>query len=238
MDSIYKLAPIIIILLGSLNMGFQKEKIMKEYTLTYYYDALCGWCYGFSPVMELLHQEYKNKIAIEVVSGGLFLGDRLGPIDQVAPYIKAGAYKAVEATTGVKFGQAFVEGSLQEGKMVLNSLYPAIALCIVKEYAPEKSLEFAHLLQNAVYKDGKEVEDLSMYAAYVAQLGINIADFEAKMKAPEYKEKALEDFEQYHQTQLNGFPAVVLKGQGKSIVLSRGYVSYEELSKQLERHLN
>ena len=121
---------------------------MKEdkIKVLYFYDALCGWCYGFSLVIKEVKTAYDDKFDFEIISGGLRLGDAVGPIGEVAPYIKAGAYKTVEQTCGVKFGDDFVNGPLQEGTMILNSLQPAIALAIVKKLKPKKAFEFSSIL--------------------------------------------------------------------------------------------
>ena len=31
-------------------------------TIVYVYDALCGWCYGFAPVIERLHEKYGDRL--------------------------------------------------------------------------------------------------------------------------------------------------------------------------------
>ena len=98
----------------------------SDMKLIYYFDALCGWCYGFSPVMSKVQEKYSGKLDIEVVSGGLFLGKRAGGVNEVAPHIKAGAYKSVERRTGVKFGQTFLEDVLKNGNMTPYDLSPAI----------------------------------------------------------------------------------------------------------------
>ncbi|HVE60446.1 MAG TPA: hypothetical protein VNA26_01410, partial [Chitinophagaceae bacterium] len=41
----------------------------------YCYDALCGWCYGFSPVMKKIEQEYKDQVSFDVLSGGMIMPD-------------------------------------------------------------------------------------------------------------------------------------------------------------------
>jgi putative protein-disulfide isomerase len=56
--------------------------------MLYFYDALCGWCYGFSPVMQKTAEVYQDQFEFQVVSGGMISGSRIGPIGTVAPYIK------------------------------------------------------------------------------------------------------------------------------------------------------
>lgn len=57
--------------------------------LIYVYDALCGWCYGFSPIIKQFYKKHKNHFdSIQVVSGGMIRGERIGAIGEVAPYIK------------------------------------------------------------------------------------------------------------------------------------------------------
>ncbi len=236
MGKIYHLAKLIILVVVVLtNSSFQaKNSTMKNIKITYYYDALCGWCFGFSPVFKEIHKTYHAKIDFEVISGGLFLGDRVGPINEVAPYIKAGAYKTVESTTGVIFGKGFVERGLEQGNMIMNSLYPAMALCVVKSDYPQQVIPFVGLLHQAFYVDGKNPEDIEMYGDYAAQLGINKAVFNEKMQLEVFQKQALEEFSLSSQQNIGGFPALVLEVGGKKTILSSGYTSYEVLERKME----
>ena len=211
---------------------------MEPIKITYYYDALCGWCFGFSPVFNQIYTEYQSKIDFDVVSGGLFMGDRVGGINEIAPYIKAGAYKTVESTTGVQFGKDFIEKGLEQGKMRLNSLYPAIALCIVKETHPTQTVAFAGLLHRAFYVDGMDSEYIDGYASYAATLGLARDEFNKKMKDPVYQKKALAEFNHANQQGVGGYPALVLEVEGKKAILSNGYVSYEVLKEKIDAVLN
>ena len=67
---------------------------MPKTKILYFYDALCGWCFGFSTVIERLKSEFGHEFDFEIVSGGLSLGKKSGPIGEVSPYIKGGAYKS------------------------------------------------------------------------------------------------------------------------------------------------
>ena len=72
-------------------------------SLIYCYDAYCGWCYGFSPVMNKLAIEYSGLFDIEVLSAGMVLPESPLPISITSTYIEK-AYRTVEERTGIKFG--------------------------------------------------------------------------------------------------------------------------------------
>lgn len=205
--------------------------------LIYYFDALCGWCYGFSPVISKLEEEFKDKVDFEVVSGGLFLGSRAGLVNEVAPHIRSGAYKSVELRTRVKFGESFIADVLGEGKTTLNSLWPSIALCIVREKFPEKELEFARMLLSAVYWDGINTIDLKAYADYAEKIGFDSEEFNTKMQQEKYRKEAEQEFQRFAQSPFSGMPAVVLEINNDKIPLSKGYVTYEELKQKLNQYI-
>ena len=56
--------------------------------LIYCYDAYCGWCYGFSPVIKQIAEEYRDSFEMEVLSGGMILLDKLTHIACIATYIQ------------------------------------------------------------------------------------------------------------------------------------------------------
>jgi putative protein-disulfide isomerase len=124
---------------------------MQKPILIYCYDAYCGWCYGFSPIIKKIAEEYSFQLDVEVLSGGMMIGENKMPIEKIGPYIQ-GAYKRVEEVTGIKFGDDFLWHTANPDKSdwVMNSEKPAFALCILKEIYPERQLEFAGDLQYAL----------------------------------------------------------------------------------------
>jgi putative protein-disulfide isomerase len=206
---------------------------MNTVKIIYVYDAICGWCFGFSPTMAKLKTHYQDKINFEVVNGGLKLGNGVGAIDVVAPYIKT-SYQDVENTCGVKFGDAFVNGTLKKGTMTLNSLPPTIALCIMKEKYPDKSLEFASLLHKMYYVDGIEPENYEAYGIYAATLGYDKTEFNQKMKDSIYIKKAYQDFEYAQQLGANSFPTVIIEKDGKREILFKGFTTFDKAKKLID----
>src|SRR5690242_16380389 len=105
--------------------------------IIYVYDALCGWCFGFSPVIRAVQDAYRDEFDFEIISGGMMIGDRAGRISDVAPYIR-NTYKTVEETTGIVFGLGFIR-NLEEGYMIFNSERPAIGLSVFKRLLPNRA---------------------------------------------------------------------------------------------------
>ena len=160
--------------------------------------------------MSKVKEKYRDKLDIDVVSGGLFLGNRAGAINQVAPHIKAGAYKSVEQRTGVKFGKSFLDDVFGAGNMTLNSLPPTIALSIVREKFPEKELDFASLLLKAVYFDGLDPIDVEGLSAYAVEIGFDKNEFLTKMEDDKYKSVVEKEIEIFRSSKYAAMPALVL----------------------------
>ncbi len=196
--------------------------------LIYVYDALCGWCYGFSGIITEFVKNHPELKEVEVISGGMVRGDRVGPISKMADYLSK-AYKDVEDKTGVKFGDAFLNGTLKEGTMILNSMPAAIAMNIFKEENNEDQLKYASGIQKAIYYDGQKPEDPELYSELASDFGFDMDSFEAKMEDAKYRSLAEQDFAICQQWGVNGFPTVVLDLGDQLVLMARGAASLEML---------
>lgn len=204
--------------------------------LIYVYDPLCGWCYGFSTVIKQFTTEFAHDFDVEVISGGMITGDRIGPIGEVAGYI-SWAYKDVEKATGVKFGENFLQGTLKTGKAIFTSIPPSVALSVFKTYKPKEALAFATRLQKAIYYDGIEPENLAAYGEIAKEFGINPLDFVSKMKEDKYLETTKQEFSMASVMGVDGFPTVFIEKNGKRMVLTRGYVNYSVLKRSYQESI-
>ena len=204
--------------------------------LIYCYDAYCGWCYGFSPVMRKVMDRFKKDVTIEVLSGGMMVNEAVAPIEKISPYIQ-GAYQRVEEMAGVKFGEDFLwhVNHPELSDWVMNSEKPAIALCIFKEYYPGRQLEFASDLQYALNYEGRDLDDNEAYLHLLEKYSIQPEPFYEKLQSEEYKENAFYEFALCRQLQVTGFPAVLMQlSETKFHLLCRGYTSYEEMEERIE----
>ena len=201
--------------------------------IIYVYDALCGWCYGFSPVIAEFYRKRQDKSDFEVVSGGMITGSRIGPIGEVAPYIKQ-AYKEVENRTGVRFGEAFLHDVLEEGSTIFTSVPLAIAMSVFKSRQPQHAVSFAGVLQKAVYYDGLAPQDTAAYGPLAEGFGLDGAAFVAQMEQPEFRQAAQQDFQRTQQLGVSGFPTVLAEVGSTYYQLASGYASLSSLGQALE----
>lgn len=208
-------------------------------TLIYCYDAYCGWCYGFSEVMKKINSEYKNKLNIEVLSGGMILPEEPVHISATAAYISK-ACKNVEELTGIKFGEDYLWHIHHPdiSDWYPNSEKPAIALCIFKEYFPDQQISFAADLQYALHYEGRDLTDDEAYRHLLEKYNFPAEDFYEKLNEEEYKEKAHYEFALCKQLQVTGYPAVFLQlSESKFHLLARGYTDYETLNERIKNAL-
>ena len=205
-------------------------------TIYYCYDAYCGWCYGFSPVIKKLKEKYGDKFFFEVLSGGMIPKENLKPISAIAGYI-SNAYKTVEESTGVKFGEDFLWHIFNPdlSDWFPCSEKPAIALCIFKEIYPDKQVEFASDLQYALNYEGRDLCDNEAYRHLLEKYEIDATDFYEKLDNPVYLESAKYEFELCKQLQVTGYPQVLLQVEDtKFYLISKGYSNFETVEKTLE----
>ncbi|GAO42227.1 DsbA family protein [Flavihumibacter petaseus] len=205
-------------------------------TIIYCYDAYCGWCYGFSPIIKSIATLYADRLTFEVLSGGMILPEQPRHIGVMAGYISE-AYKSVEELTGIRFGEDYLWHIFhpEESDWYPNSEKPAIALCIFKEIYPEQQVFFASDLQYALHFEGRDLCDNEAYRHLLVKYQIDEEDFYTKLASEEYKEKAYYEFSLCRQLKVNGYPTVFMQvSESKFYLVSRGYTEQNSLVQRIE----
>jgi putative protein-disulfide isomerase len=208
-------------------------------TIYYCYDPYCGWCYGFRETMLKIFEEYKDRLAFDVLSGGMIMPEEPVHFAPMAKYIQS-AYKRVEDLTGVKFGEDFLWHVFHpdETDWYPDSTKPAIALCIFKEYQPDNAILFASDLQYALNYEGRDLTDDEAYRHLLEKYNIPAEDFYTKLKTEEYREKAYYEFALVKQLKVTGFPCLLMQvTDSKFYLLAQGFTDYETLKERIEKVL-
>lgn len=219
--------------MAKLNGTAIPEKEKPE--IIYVFDPLCGWCYGFSPVITRIKSEMNSDVDFLVLSGGMVR--EASPIGEIAGYIKT-AYKVVEDTTGVKFGEKFLNDILENSNAIFFSLPPAKALAVLRIHKPGKCIEIASRLQKAIYFDGIEVDDYSAYSQIAKEFGMEPDDFLLQVKSAEIAEIVENEFKMVAGLGVNGYPTVILRKGKETQLLSRGYMDYDSLHNVIKESIS
>jgi putative protein-disulfide isomerase len=189
--------------------------------IIYCYDAYCGWCYGFSPVIQQIWENHKGQFEFET------------------SYIKD-AYKTVENMTGVTFGPDYLWhiNHPDESDWFPNSEMAAIAMAIFREVYPDQTIAFASDLQYALHFEGRDLTDKEAYRHLVERYQLDEEEFFSKLTSSDYKEKAYYDFALVQQLRVNGFPTVFLQlEESKLYMIARGYSDLDTVENRINKIL-
>ena len=209
---------------------------MNKPVLIYCYDAYCGWCYAFSPIIKKVAENFNNQLDIEVLSGGMILPEKPTHIKVSADYISK-AYLSVEELSGIRFGKDYLWHIFNpdESDWYPNSEKPAIAMCIFKDYYPERSAEFAADLQYALHFEGRDLTDNETYKHLLEKYSIQEEAFYDKLSSKEYKENAYYEFALVKQLKVDGYPTVFIQINETSFhMVAKGFTEYETLQNRIE----
>ena len=208
---------------------------MNKPVLIYCYDAYCGWCYGFSKVISKVAEEFKEQLSYEVLSGGMILPEKPVHIKVSADFI-AKAYPSVEELTGVKFGSDYLWHifNSEDSDWYPNSEKPAIAMCVFKEYYPERVIEFAEDLQYSLHFEGRDLTDDEAYRHLLEKYSINTESFYEKLSSEEYRDMAHYEFSLVQQLKVEGYPTVFIQiNDSKFHMIARGYTNEADLRERI-----
>ena len=200
-------------------------------TLIYVYDPLCGWCFGFHPVMVKLAERFKDQLKIRVIAGGLAINENAQSISEGYSYI-SGALKQVEQTTGVQFGENF-KLLAEEGSYLYDSEPSCIAQTAVGILYPESALGFAGELQNALFVEGKNLNDPVTFDEILNKMKLDFKPFREKFNDEATHRQTREQFEWCKTVGASAFPTLLLEIGNDTGLMSRGYRPFDTLESHL-----
>lgn len=193
--------------------------------LVYVFDAYCGWSHAFSGTLRAVTERHPD-LPVEVISGGLFTGERRVPIREFG-FIKA-ANVQVTARTGARFGEAFNQ-VLDEGSFVMDSTDAARGVIALRTAAPGRAAELAIAVQQAFFHDGRSLSEEETYREIAKDFGLD-ADAVAEAFRGAQPEA---DFERAARLGVSGYPALLAVDGYDVVALARGYASAEEVEQRL-----
>jgi len=205
--------------------------------LLYLHDPLCGWCYGTSVAISRLQTDFAGHLDVSVLCGGMVVGPDSGPIADSWDYLRQ-ALAEVETVTGVQFGEAF-RALGEAGIYRYDSEPPSRAIVAFRQITQDtaRTVAFAHAVQQALFRNGLDLNENATYGPLLGPFGVDIAEFERRWAASETAQAARQEFAAVGRLGVQGFPTAVVRVGEQGYVLARGYQPYEQLRAGLEQLL-
>ena len=204
--------------------------------IIYGYDALCGWCYGFSEELNKAVRALNKEVDFELVSSGLFAEDIKIKMKFMSGHIKRNM-QSVTDRTGMEFGNGFQE-LLNNDEYPYNSMKASIAIEVIKDLMPEKVFDFAGKIQKAFFYDGDDIQCEKTYLKLIRDYDIDKEQFLRNFYCKSYEEKAQNLFSRTREYDFNGYPASALKTKGKVKVLVEGFVTADQFVSLIRKELS
>lgn len=148
-------------------------------TLHYLYDPLCGWCYGAEPLVHAARSVEGLEIAPH--GGGLWPQPTQLP-EETRRYIRQ-ADARIASMSGQPFGAAYLEGSLLDPKLTLDSRPTTAAVLAAESLDPAEALDMLKGIQHAHYEHGRRVVERDVLCDIAVEIGLERGAFERALAA-------------------------------------------------------
>jgi len=187
---------------------------MVSATLHYYYDPLCGWCYGAAPLTAAAAAIPGLRVALH--AGAMMSGANRQPVTpQLRNYVMPHDQR-IHALTGQPFGDTYFNGLLLDDDAVFDSTPPTLAILAADALAG-CGLAMLHRIQQAHYAEGRRIADADVLQALAAELGLDGVAFavEYQRQAGEFDAHVGRSHREMAASGLRGFPSFVLEIDGR-----------------------
>ena len=204
----------------------------QQPVLWYFADPMCSWCWGFSPVMKRIRDQFGDRIRISLNLGGLRPGTR-EPMGGKQREEILHHWQQVNKLTGQQFQ---FEGAMPDG-FIYDTEPPSRATLVVGKLQPGRTLEFFAAVHRAFYLEGKDVTQQAVLAELATQFDVPNDEFNRLFESDELKQQTWMHFQRTQQAGVRGFPTTVWQDGEQVELLASGYVPYERIAGAIEQLL-
>jgi putative protein-disulfide isomerase len=201
-------------------------------------DAMCSWCYGFSPVMEKIAEHFGGRLEYFTFSGGL----RPFNTEPMAPEMRA-KLAQIYQRIGEVSGQPFTSTPRSMDPDFIYDTEPASrAIVTMRFLKPEQDYSYYLTIQQAFYAYGDDITQEEVLAAYAERFDVPQETFLEAFRSEKIREATMSDFRVAQKFGITGFPTLVLHrldGQNPQAMLlvGQGYAPIEDMIERIEAAL-
>jgi putative protein-disulfide isomerase len=201
--------------------------------LVYFADPMCSWCYGFSPVVTALAEQFEGRLPLDLVMGGLRAGNT-EPMRNKDKELIRGSWTRVGSASGQPFDFTFFD---RDG-FVYDTEPACRAVVTARRLMPRMALPFMARIQQAFYAENRDMTAAEELSQVAEEAGFDRAGFGAAFTAADTRNETFRDFLTAEALGIRGFPTLIAGSEEKGYaLLTNGYRPLEVLAEPLERWL-
>jgi putative protein-disulfide isomerase len=218
---------------ADMNSHSDKDAAYEKPEIIYVGDALCSWCYGFSPEITVIKNYYGSVADFKLVNGGLRPGTEK-PMDAAMKKSLSLHWKEVNKRSGQPFKYDLLA---PETIFIYDTEPPARAVVTVRNIKPESEFEFFKAVQDAFYAKNKNTNEVQTYIDLLPAYGIDKEVFLKLYNSELMINKTKEDFQLSDKLGVEGFPYVFLRKGNNYTLITNGYTKSGDMIKKLNKQL-
>jgi putative protein-disulfide isomerase len=202
--------------------------------LIYFTDAMCSWCWGFSPVIGALRAKYGDALPIRTVVGGLRPGTET-PMDRAHLNGMRPHWEHVTEASGQPFDYGFFD---REG-FIYDTDPAARAVVLARREGPLMALDYLRSAQQAFYAQNRDVTQPAVLAELAGELGMDPTTFEANLYEDDVKQETWRDYAISQNAGVRGFPTLIAGpgADGTFTLITRGFNTADNVLPMVDRWL-
>lgn len=204
---------------------------MNAPILWYFADPMCSWCWGFSPVIETLRDDYRARMKIALVLGGL--RHETAPMTATQREDILHHWRAVQARTGQPFR---FDGALPQG-FVYDTEPACRAVVTIGGIDPARIFPLFKAIQSAFYAGGRDVTQAGVLADLAAELGVDARTFLRDFDSDAARARTQAHFRQARQAGVRGFPTLIVQQDAQLDTVCNGCQPLDTVRAAIERCL-
>lgn len=199
----------------------------------YVADPMCSWCWGFSPAITKIAEEFGEQAPVRVMVGGLRPGTTEPMDDQKKTMIRT-HWEHVHEASGQPFDFSFfdLDGFVYDTEPACRAVVAA------RKLDESKALGFLGVLHRSFYAEKRDITDASVLADIAEEFGLPRSEFELTHASPESREETLADFHFAQQSGITGFPTLLAIEDSKPLMVTAGFQKWENLAEPLAGWVN
>lgn len=197
------------------------------FTLYYYHDPMCSWCWGYRPTAELLFAGLPKNISRENILGGL-APDSDEPMSVELRKAIPGHWQRIQDMFGTEFNFDFWTNCEPR-----RSTYPACR-AVIAAANQQQEAEMILAIQRAYYLRAKNPSDTETLVTLARELNLDSNRFKTDLRSLDTESELQRQVAFARSSPINGFPALALNTGSR---LGRVRLDYRDHNTTL-RHLS